>query len=145
MRLSDQIDLLAKTLEEFGGTLDEGESVGEAAARVIGQLAQSRDAANSAVGELSARLDERASQSSTQSDKDRIAELEDELDVAAKRILELEATPAASDSCDTCAYLKPDGPVPRLCQNPEAIAAGHARRGYPVPAGHKCELCVGAA
>jgi len=128
MKLSDQIALLRETLDDFGGVL-ESESVGEAAARTIRKL----DAQNERL------VLETEFQQSTQSDKDRIAELEDELDKAAKRILELEVAPAADGKCDSCSWFKTTGQVPRLCVNPEAWLQGFSRRGYSTKAGYGCE------
>jgi hypothetical protein len=138
MKLSDQIALLRETLEEFGGIVD-GKSVGENAARLLLQMKASGEAANETLAALYASVEESEFQDSTQSDKDRIAELVDELDRAAKRILELEVAPAADGKCDSCSWLKTTGQVPRLCQNPEAWRHGFAKRGYSVPAGHSCE------
>lgn len=123
MRLSDQIDLLRKTLEEFGGVA-EGESVGEAAVRVIGQCQAALKLADDA--------DEAAFQAATQSDKDYIAELK-------ARIAELEdAKPSTDGLCDSCSYLDNTKHIPRLCQSEEAIRQGFSRRGYSVAANYGC-------
>jgi hypothetical protein len=53
----------------------------------------------------------------------------------------MDPNPGSSDvTCDSCAYLKTAGLHARLCQNEEAVRRGFAKRGYPVPAGHGCEL-----
>jgi hypothetical protein len=126
MKLSDQIALLRETLEEFGYAAEAGESTGEVADAVIRQAEANKQVY------LEAQFQE-----ATQSDKDRIADLELQLAEA------LAAKPSYDGLCDSCRSLDNSKHVPRLCQNPEAWRQGFSRRGYSVKAGHGCEEWTG--
>jgi len=121
MRLSDQIELLRETLEELGYASETGESTGEVADAVIRQAESNKQVY------LEAQF-----QQATQSDKDRIADLELQLAEA------IANKPSTDGLCDSCTYLK-DAALPRLCVNPEAWRQGFSRRGYSVRQGHGCE------
>ncbi len=172
MKLSDQIALLGKTLEEFGYTVEDGESIGEAAASAIrdleisgGLLAEECKMYGAANGELKDKLDEVEAkleeahfQEFTQSDKDRIAQLEDEL---AECHVELalyrkEPVPEPQEPADELEEVEPTVELPDdathlncrhiksnkhgdLCHNEEAFRAGLTQRGHPV-SGPACRL-----
>jgi hypothetical protein len=133
MKLSDQIALLRETLEEFGYAAEAGESTGEVADAVIRQAESNKQV-----------YLEAAFQESTQSDKDRIAQLVEENEVLREELMracqnEVIAIPSADGLCDSCRSLDNSKHVPRLCMDAEAWRQGFSRRGYSVKAGHGCE------
>jgi hypothetical protein len=126
MRLSDQIELLTQTLDaNFVDAPREGESAGEAAARLLREQV-------SLLLEL---------QSSNATLTDSLFASHEALTAAEQAILELQAkgsTEPTPGLCNSCAYMLTAGLHSRMCQNEAAIAAGFAKRGYPTPAGHGC-------
>jgi len=118
MKLSDQIALLRETLPDADEYMLDGESVGEAAVRLIGELYQ-----------------ERAEQFVAM----RAAQQERDDALSALKF----ANPKSDGLCDSCHYLDNSKHVPRLCMNPEAWRQGFSRRGYSVAAWHACEEWTG--